>query len=146
MFAVGLYVPFMDGANRLYQIRFCFTQITSGKAIMITYVVAFLCSAPLGYAIDKIGFKRYFIITAFVIYIIAQSFILIYPQCKPIQENWSVIGLIVLGLGYSFYGNCIVPTIPLVIDKKITGTAFGIMQMVENIGLAFLPLIGGSLV
>lgn len=34
----------------------------------------------------------------------------------------------------------------MVVEKKITGTAFGIMQMIESIGLAFLPLIGGSLI
>lgn len=30
--------------------------------------------------------------------------------------------------------------------KKITGTAFGIMQMIESIALAAFPLINGSLI
>jgi hypothetical protein len=33
-----------------------------------------------------------------------------------------------------------------VVKKKITGTAFGIMQMIESIALASFPLINGSLI
>lgn len=40
------------------------------------------------------------------------------------------MGLLLLGLGYCFYANCVVSMIPLVVRKKVTGTAFGIMQMI----------------
>jgi hypothetical protein len=51
-----------------------------------------------------------------------------------------------LGLGYCFYANCILPAIPLVVKRKVTGTAFGIMQMIESIALAFFPIITGFIV
>lgn len=130
MLAVSLYVPFLDNANSLFQYRFCFTQVTSGKALTVTYFVAASFSAPLGLLIDKIGFKRYFIIGTMVIFTLAQTFILFYPQCTGEQLNGSIWGLAFIGLGYCFYGNCILPSIPLVVKKKITGTAFGIMQMI----------------
>jgi MFS family permease len=53
---------------------------------------------------------------------------------------------VLIGLGYCLYGNCILPSIPLVVRKKITGTAFGIMQMIESIALAAFPLINGALI
>jgi MFS family permease len=147
MFAVALYVPFMDGANRLYQFRFCFTQVSSGKALVVTYVVAAAFSIPLGLLVDKIGYKRYFIMVAMGILTIAQIIILVYPQCSPPNQlNGAIVGLAFIGLGYCFYGNCILPAIPLVVRKKVTGTAFGIMQMIESIALAFFPLINGSLI
>jgi MFS family permease len=146
MWAVSLYVPFMDGANRLYQVRFCFSQVTSGKAIVITYLVAAAGSAPLGLLIDKVGHKRYFMVACFCIFTIAQSFILFFPQCSESEENGSIVGLALIGLGYCFYGNCIIASIPLVAKKKVLGTAFGLQQMIENFGLAFFPLITGSLV
>ena len=130
MFAVSLYVPFMDNANSLYQRRFCFSNVSSGKALVITYLVAASCSAPLGYLIDKKGHKRYFIILTFVIFLVAQLFILIYPQCQEGQSNGAIVGLVFIGLGYCFYGNCVLPSVPLVVKKKVTGTAFGIMQMI----------------
>jgi len=82
MFAVALYVCFLDNANKLLQTRFCYTQPSAGRAIMIVYIVAACCSAPLGLIVDKIGFKRYFIITCMIIFTIAHIIILLYPQCS----------------------------------------------------------------
>jgi nitrate/nitrite transporter NarK len=82
MFAVGLYVPFLDNANRLFQKRFCFSQASAGKALMITYLVAAIFSAPLGLLVDKIGFKRYFIMATMCILTIAHLTLLVYPQCS----------------------------------------------------------------
>lgn len=82
MCAISLYVPFMDNANSLYQVRFCFSQVSSGKALVITYIVSSVCSAPLGLFIDKVGYKRYFIILAFSIFFTAQLIIYFFPQCS----------------------------------------------------------------
>lgn len=38
------------------------------------------------------------------------------------------------------------PSISLVVKKKITGTAFGIMQMIESIVLAAFPIVNGALI
>lgn len=81
MFAVALYVPFLDNANRLFQIRFCYTSTQAGSTIMITYLVAASFSAPLGMLIDRVGCKRYFTIASMVIFSIAQLIILLWPQC-----------------------------------------------------------------
>lgn len=101
---------------------------------MIVYIVAACFSAPLGLLVDKIGYKRYFIIAGMVIFTIAQLIILVFPQCanQIISDpasgaSW---GLFLIGIGYCFYANCFVPAIPLVVRKKVTGTAFGIMQMI----------------
>lgn len=132
MFAVGLYVPFMDGANKLFIERFCFTPVGAGKALVVTYVVAAAASAPLGLVIDKIGYKRYFIMACMGVFTLAQFIIMVFPQCEEgaSHENGAIVGLVFIGLGYCLYGNCILPSIPLVVKKKITGTAFGIMQMI----------------
>jgi MFS family permease len=148
MFAVGLYVPFLDGANKLFEEKFCFSTVGAGKALMVTYIVAAAFSAPIGLLIDKFGYKRYFIMLCLFIFTVAQLIILLYPQCSDggSNENGAIAGLVLIGLGYCLYGNCILPSIPLVVRKKITGTAFGIMQMIESIALAAFPLINGSLI
>jgi MFS-type transporter involved in bile tolerance (Atg22 family) len=81
MFAVALYVCFLDNANKLIQVRFCYTQPSAGKAIMITYIVAALFSAPLGLIVDRVGCKRYFTIACMTIFTIAHLIILVFPQC-----------------------------------------------------------------
>lgn len=114
---------------------------------MITYLVSAIFSAPLGFLIDKIGCKRYFIITSMCVFTVAQSIILFWPQCENgILSKGAGTGLFLLGFGYCCYANCIVPSIPLVVKKKIIGTAFGIMQMIESIALAFFPIISAQIV
>ncbi len=125
-------MPFMDGANNLFVKRFCFTPVGAGKALVVTYMVAVICSPPLGLIIDKVGHKRYFIMLCMVIFTVGQFIFLVYPQCDvgDSNENGAIAGLVFIGLGYCFYGNCIMPAIPLVVEKKITGTAFGLMQTI----------------
>lgn len=81
MFAVGLYIPFMDGANKLFIERFCYTPVEAGQALVVTYVISAVFSAPLGFLIDKFGYKRYLIIVCMLFFAIAQLIILVYPQC-----------------------------------------------------------------
>jgi MFS family permease len=133
-FCIALYVTFLDNANKLLQVRFCYNQRSAGKAIMYTYIVAALFSAPLGLIVDRVGFKRYFIIAGMVIFSLAHLIILVFPQCsgETVTDSFSGAswGLFLLGFGYCFYANCVVPSIPLIVRKKVTGTAFGIMQMI----------------
>lgn len=97
---------------------------------MATYIISALISPIIGMIVDKVGAKRYFIFFSSAIFIIAHGIILILPQCQyNIVESGAVIGYLLLGFGYSLYANCIVPAIPLMVHKKYTGTAFGILLM-----------------
>ncbi|MEN6527136.1 MAG: MFS transporter, partial [Candidatus Polarisedimenticolia bacterium] len=37
------------------------------------------------------------------------------------------------------------PAVPLIVDKQRVGTAFGLMTMIQNIGLAVFPWLNGKL-
>ncbi len=56
---LGMYIPFLDGANGLLQTRFDFTEEQAGEIIMVTYFSAALLSIPSGMLVDKIGMRRY---------------------------------------------------------------------------------------
>lgn len=76
------YIPFLDNANLLFQKRFCFTRTTAGEVVTITYLATALFSGPLGILVNKIGFRRYFIIAATLIFFAAHTIIWLYPQCE----------------------------------------------------------------
>lgn len=98
MFALSSYIPFMDNANRLYQRRFCFTQVEAGQAVMLTYLVCVVVSPFFGILVDKIGRRRYFIILTLLVFFVAHFFILVYPSCKfDIVEKGSIAGLVFIG-------------------------------------------------
>lgn len=79
--AMSMYVPFMDNVNRLFQKRFCFTQVSAGSVITITYIITGVVSIPLGLAVDTFGRRRYFIMATILVFTIAHFIILLYPQC-----------------------------------------------------------------
>jgi MFS family permease len=76
-----LYIPFLDNANRLFQKRFCFTQVSAGTVVMITYLVTTVVSIPLGLLVDTFGRRRLFMTAGMFIFLLAQFIILVYPQC-----------------------------------------------------------------
>lgn len=81
MFAMGVYVSFLDNANRLFQIRFCFTQKTAGRQTMLIYIFAIVFSGPLGLIVDKFGKRRYFTMFGMLFFCLSHLLFLVYPQC-----------------------------------------------------------------
>ena len=116
---------------------------------MITYLVTSLVGFPLGILVDKIGMKRYLTMMGMCVFMTAHIIIYAFPQCaEGTIASWSGAswGLILLGFAYCFYANCIIPSIPTVVHKRITGSAFGIMLVVENFAMAVFPMISGQII
>lgn len=85
MLAIAQYIPFLDNVNKLIQVRFCFSQISAGKNIMITYLVTAFLGFPLGILVDKIGYKRYLTMIGMTIFMFAHVIIYVFPQCDPLD-------------------------------------------------------------
>lgn len=76
-----LWIPFMDNVNRMFQKRFCYTQLSAGNIITVAYVVAVILSIPLGLAVDAFGMRRYLSMLGLFVFFSAQFIMLVYPQC-----------------------------------------------------------------
>lgn len=85
MLAIAQYIPFLDNVNKLIQVRFCFSQISAGKNIMVTYLVTAFLGFPLGILVDKIGYKRYLTMIGMTIFMFAHVIIYVFPQCDPLD-------------------------------------------------------------
>ena len=144
MFSEGLFVPFLDNANKFYQIRFGFSQQTAGNVLLIPYFFSALISALLGYLIDKFGKRRIFILITTLIYIAVHVLFAFLPNCNS-ECYETVIPLILFGLAFSLYCSSMVASVPLVVDNKIIGTAFGLLVIFQNASLAVFPLIVGGI-
>lgn len=63
------------------------------------------------------------------------------PDCSACW--YSVMPMVLLGIGYSLYAAVMWASIPLVVKPEAVGTAFGVTTSVQNFGLAFAPMIIG---
>jgi len=50
-----------------------------------------------------------------------------------------------LGICIAIFCSIIVPTVPMLVQPKLLGTGFGIMEMLQNLALGIFPLVGGAL-
>lgn len=78
---MNLWIPFLDNVNKLFQVRFCFTQVSAGKVVALVYLTSVATSIPLGMLVDHYGQRRVLTIIGLAIFLTAQGIFLVYPQC-----------------------------------------------------------------
>lgn len=110
----------------------------AGKVMSIPYLISALSSPPLGLLVDKIGRRAQ-------IASLASGLLFIVHLTMAVSHSSPVLPLIGQGIAYSCYAAVIWPSVPLTVDKKFTGTAFGVITSVQNIGLALFPLMIASI-
>jgi MFS family permease len=102
-------------------------------------VFASMVFAPLaGFLVDKIGKRASLMIFGSLLMIPAHLLMGI-TYVNP------VIMMVVLGAAFVLVPAAMWPSIPLIIPKQRVGTAFGLMTMLQNVGLGFFPWINGKL-
>jgi MFS family permease len=55
------------------------------------------------------------------------------------------ISMMVLGAAFVLVPACIWPCVPLMVDERRTGTAYGVMTAIQNVGLFAFPIANGAL-
>ena len=53
--------------------------------------------------------------------------------------------MIVLGAAFVLVPAAMWPSVPLIVNKRIVGTAYGVMTQIQNIGLFAFPKLNGAL-
>ena len=53
--------------------------------------------------------------------------------------------MIVLGLSFSLVPAALWPALPLIVKDKQLGTAYGVIAMVQNVGLFAFPIAAGAI-
>ena len=102
-------------------------------------VFASMIFAPLaGFMVDRVGKRATLMIFGSLLMIPAHLLMGI-TYANP------VIMMVVLGAAFVLVPAAMWPSIPLIIPKQKVGTAFGLMTMLQNIGLGFFPWVNGKL-
>ncbi|CAD8205877.1 unnamed protein product [Paramecium octaurelia] len=142
---LGIYISFMDDVSDYYQKKFQFKPVEAGTFITIPYIFsAFLCPF-IGYFIDKVGHRRFFLMITSFLFIIAQ--ILFGSIQVGSDEKWiAAIPLFIQGLAFTMYSCVMIPCIQYIVDQQNMGTAFGILGMFESIALSCFPIVASQIV
>jgi MFS family permease len=114
------------------------TFSTAGGTTSII-IAASMCLAPFaGGLVDKIG-RRASLMVLGSLLMIPCYLVLGFTMVPP----W--MPMILLGAAFVLVPAAMWPSVPLIVEKNVTGTAFGLMTMVQNAGLALFPWLNGRL-
>jgi MFS family permease len=102
-------------------------------------IFASMCFAPFaGGLVDRIG-RRGSLMLLGALLMIPCYLVLGFTMVPP----W--LPMLLLGAAFVLVPAAMWPAVPLIVEKNRVGTAFGLMTMVQNIGLAVFPWLNGRL-
>mmetsp|Transcript_13297 Transcript_13297/g.21624 ORF Transcript_13297/g.21624 Transcript_13297/m.21624 type:complete len:687 (+) Transcript_13297:1-2061(+) len=106
----------------------------AGKVMSIPYLISAMSSPPLGHLVDRIGRRAQ-------IAIFSSSLLFVVHLTLALAASSPIGPMIGQGIAYSLYAAVLWPSVPLTVPKQYTGTAFGVITSIQNIGLALFPLV-----
>jgi len=135
----GAIFPFVSLAQDFFKERFNFSSQESNKIIGLIYLISAPVSPMLGLLLDKVGKNITWVFLAVLISGGCHC-LLAFTQVSP------YIGMIVMGVAYSLLASALWPIAALLIPEYQLGTAYGLMQAIQNLGTALITMAAGSIV
>jgi MFS family permease len=123
-----------DGCTKDYCDSLRQATVTADRVMSIPYIVSAVLSPMLGGVVDRIGQRAVLIATAPLVLAMAHL-LLAFGTSSPI------LPLVGQGLAYTLFGSVLWPSVPLTVDPSMAGTAFGIINSIQNVGLVVFPLV-----
>jgi nitrate/nitrite transporter NarK len=144
--------PFQTFAPRFFITEHNVDLQTAGMLISITTFFAMVLTTFFGWLIDKIGNRGTIMILGcillFPIYLIMaythSDIELTLPIIGASASISLVIPMIMMGIAFSLVPSAMWPCVPIIVPASKVGTAFGLMSMLQNVGLMSLNFIIGN--
>ncbi len=137
VFFYGAVFPFTSFATDILQNKFGLSTSVAG-ALPSTVILATIIGTPLGgWFIDRHG-KRTTMMVFGSFLLMAVHLTLGLTMLTPI------VPMIVMGLAFSLVPAAMWPSIPFLVPERQLGTAFGVMGMLQNVGLWGVPILIGQ--
>ena len=106
----------------------------AGRVMSIPYLISAMSSPPLGHLVDRIGRRAQGAV-------VSSSLLFLVHLTLATSASSPIGPMIGQGVAYSLYAAVLWPSVPLTVQKKYIGTAFGMITSIQNIGLAIFPLM-----
>jgi len=130
--------PFRTLAPDFFLTKWGVTLQQGGRITSIFVVMSMILAPFIGGLVDRIGRRSTLLILG--------AFLLIPSHAvMGLTELSPIYSMVVLGFSFSLVSAVLWPVVPLIVENKITGTAFGLIFMIQNIGLTLFPIANGAL-
>uniref|UniRef100_U5ET16 Lysosomal dipeptide transporter MFSD1 n=1 Tax=Corethrella appendiculata TaxID=1370023 RepID=U5ET16_9DIPT len=131
--------PFIALGKVFFMRKFDYTAEDANTVNSIVYIISAIASPLLGLLVDKAGRNVMWVFLSIILTIVGHA-LLAFTFLNP------YVGMIVMGLSYSMLASSLWPLVALIVPEYQLGTAYGICQSVQNLGLAVISMITGVIV
>lgn len=131
--------PFISLGKVFFISKFDFDPTLANTADSIVYLISAFASPICGFLIDLIGYNTVWVAGA-VTATIGAHLLLSFTFINPF------VAMSLMGVSYSLLAASLWPMVALIVPKHQLGTAYGLMQSVQNLGLACISLLTGIIV
>ncbi|XP_065287911.1 lysosomal dipeptide transporter MFSD1-like [Dermacentor albipictus] len=131
--------PFIGLGTVFFQRKYQFSAVAANSVDSVPYLISAFASPVFGILVDLLG-RNLIWVTAAVFGTLAAHGLLAFTFLNP----W--IAMVLMGLMYSLLACAFWPLVAMVIPEHQLGTAYGIMQSVQNLGLAVIAMVSGMIV
>lgn len=123
---------------------FGFNDKTGNRYLSIPYIMSAVLAPICGFIVDRAGRKPMFLSMASALMVGTFAFLIFGVQY--VHEIYMlIIAVVILGVSYSFCAASLWPGVPLLVPEERVGTAYAIMNSIQNGGLAIAGVIAGVL-
>lgn len=131
--------PFIGLGQVFFERKFDFSPSNANAVNSIVYVISAVASPFFGILVDKVGRNILWVFLA-ILFTIASHALLTFTFINP------YVGMVTMGFSYSMLASALWPMVALVVPEYQLGTAYGIMQAVQNLGMAVVTMMAGRIV
>ncbi|XP_076344249.1 lysosomal dipeptide transporter MFSD1-like [Tachypleus tridentatus] len=131
--------PFIGLGSVFFEKKFGFTSTGANAVDSIVYVISAIASPLFGILVDRTGRNLMWVLISVVVTLGAHM-LLAFSFLNP----W--IAMVVMGNSYSLLACALWPMVALVVPEHQLGTAYGLMQSVQNLGLGVIAMVSGIIV
>ncbi len=130
--------PFTAFSTVFLQAKFGFSAVKGGFYTSLIVIGSMVFTPLFGFLVDKFGKRATMIIIGSILLVPAHS-LLALTSLHP------AVSMVMLGFSFSLVPAALWPTIPLIIEEERLGTAFGMMTLLQNIGMTAVPWLAGKI-
>ena len=130
--------PFTAFSTVFLQEKFDVTAIKGAFFTSLVITGSMIFTPIFGFFVDKIGRRG-------TMMIIGSLMIIPVHLTLGLTMMHPAIPMIVLGISFSLVPAALWPAIPVIVEERRLGTAFGLMTLIQNIGLTAFPWVAGKI-
>ncbi|XP_021351524.1 major facilitator superfamily domain-containing protein 1-like [Mizuhopecten yessoensis] len=131
--------PFIGLGLVFFEMKWNLSPTAANTINSLVYIISAVASPLFGFLIDRSGKNIFWIIIGTSATIGCHA-LLAFTFLNPF------VAMICMGLAYSILASALWPLVAQVIQESQLGTAYGIMQAIQNLGLAVVSIAAGSIV